>query len=69
MNYEVPWKARAFQSDAIDWAFFVSGRLEVHQPSFACSVLSRAMEGGKKGETTMANGANGNQFRDEEVIP
>jgi hypothetical protein len=25
---------------------------------------------GKKGETTMANGANGNQFRDEEeVIP
>jgi hypothetical protein len=57
VNYEAPWSADTSQAQSVNqigWAFRVFGR-----------TLKRK---NKKGETTMANGNNGNQFRDDEII-
>jgi len=72
VNYEVPWSADALQAksvhcDRLGFFLFWEDQKRINYPSPVRSTRELWMAG-KKRETTMANGNNGNQFRDDEII-
>jgi hypothetical protein len=72
VNYEAPWsagslQAKAVRCDRLGFFRFWGDQKRINHPS-PVRFARELWMAGKKGETTVANGNNGNQFRDDEII-